>query len=370
MENNNGKGIFYGVIGVATLIVAIIGATFAYFSATTVSKEYVQGAAATASLGVHVDRLTTYSAGEGVSDESKAKFAMIPQLDAGISAAIRGADGTPCIDANGSLVCSIYKITVQNTGSVAVDVSAFLDFYGTSTVTTTGGTTTITEVNQDTSDNDVEVGNNLMNHLKWARLEAPEGLYTTPSSDTANDAGSFTAIDKIKTIPDTMLDYTANGGQYQQVTGGYRTYANHTDPNMYLYAMDVTVPSVSADFTSTERNTWVDLLGTDKTEVWSHDAYRDLIDPTADLVSTVDDATGEVSFVANEDKEKNGIWHLEAYNNNGDTAVFYIVVWISENEQKQNAVDFGQFTGQITFESTGGSGTTSTFTEAYNGGNN
>ena len=25
MENNNGKGIFYGVIGVATLIVAIIG---------------------------------------------------------------------------------------------------------------------------------------------------------------------------------------------------------------------------------------------------------------------------------------------------------------------------------------------------------
>ena len=27
MENNNGKGIFYGVIGVATLVVAIIGAT-------------------------------------------------------------------------------------------------------------------------------------------------------------------------------------------------------------------------------------------------------------------------------------------------------------------------------------------------------
>lgn len=34
MENKNGQGIFYGVIGVATLIVAIIGATFAYFSAS------------------------------------------------------------------------------------------------------------------------------------------------------------------------------------------------------------------------------------------------------------------------------------------------------------------------------------------------
>ena len=34
MENNNGRGIFYGVMGVATLVVAIVGATFAYFTAT------------------------------------------------------------------------------------------------------------------------------------------------------------------------------------------------------------------------------------------------------------------------------------------------------------------------------------------------
>ena len=38
MENNNGRGIFYGVIGVATLVVAIIGATFAYFSASITSN--------------------------------------------------------------------------------------------------------------------------------------------------------------------------------------------------------------------------------------------------------------------------------------------------------------------------------------------
>ena len=35
---NNGRGIFYGVIGVATLVVAIIGATFAYFSAQAGSQ--------------------------------------------------------------------------------------------------------------------------------------------------------------------------------------------------------------------------------------------------------------------------------------------------------------------------------------------
>ena len=35
MEENKSKGIFLGVVGVATLIVAIIGATFAYFVAST-----------------------------------------------------------------------------------------------------------------------------------------------------------------------------------------------------------------------------------------------------------------------------------------------------------------------------------------------
>ena len=38
MENKNGQGIFYGVIGVATLVVAIIGATFAYFSAAVTTN--------------------------------------------------------------------------------------------------------------------------------------------------------------------------------------------------------------------------------------------------------------------------------------------------------------------------------------------
>ena len=50
MENNNGRGIFYGVMGVATLVVAIIGATFAFFSASNVDPNTttVQGQTATA----------------------------------------------------------------------------------------------------------------------------------------------------------------------------------------------------------------------------------------------------------------------------------------------------------------------------------
>lgn len=38
MENKNGRGIFLGVVSVATLVVAIIGATFAFFSASVTSN--------------------------------------------------------------------------------------------------------------------------------------------------------------------------------------------------------------------------------------------------------------------------------------------------------------------------------------------
>ena len=46
MENKKGSGIFLGVVSVATLVVAIIGATFAYFSASVSSNEGAIGATA------------------------------------------------------------------------------------------------------------------------------------------------------------------------------------------------------------------------------------------------------------------------------------------------------------------------------------
>lgn len=39
MDNNKSRGIFLGVLSVATLIVSIIGATFAYFVASANGKE-------------------------------------------------------------------------------------------------------------------------------------------------------------------------------------------------------------------------------------------------------------------------------------------------------------------------------------------
>ena len=90
----------------------------------------------------------------------------------------------------------------------------------------------------------------------------------------------------------------------------------------------------------------------------AHGAYTDLIDPTDDLIAG--------TFAVNTNA-KAGAYHLAANNQVGDTKVFYVVVWISENLEAQNEQDFGTFTGQVTFNSSNGSGATSTFTEAYGG---
>ena len=107
---NNGKGIFYGVIGVATLIVAIIGATFAYFTATADDNNTIQGSAATVKLGLTVQKVSHGNKG------------LVPQLETALSSAMKGVDdaGTgedSCVDANGNTVCQVYKITVNNSGT-------------------------------------------------------------------------------------------------------------------------------------------------------------------------------------------------------------------------------------------------------------
>ena len=212
MENNNGKGIFYGVIGVATLIVAIIGATFAYFTATTRSGQLITGSAATASLDVKVDRLTGYSEGEGAASAAEAKYVMVPQLDVALGEALKGSDVTgnkACIDANGSLVCEIYKIRVANNGSAAISVSGKIDFvaYGALDAgLAVGEDGTQIQASADT----------LMNHLKWARLVDPTTAALTSTTEKtllpvnpSEMTGRYqvAAADAADAIPNSLLRY-------------------------------------------------------------------------------------------------------------------------------------------------------------------
>ncbi|MBQ2873047.1 MAG: hypothetical protein IJE89_03500 [Bacilli bacterium] len=125
---NNGRGIFYGVIGVATLVVAIIGATFAYFSASAGGNETVTAGGATIDLKwsedvtLIQDNLVPVETGfvdenqeEGKLQNTAAQFATYANLDPTKAAT------TWCQDKDGVYnVCSAYSITITNEGTAPI----------------------------------------------------------------------------------------------------------------------------------------------------------------------------------------------------------------------------------------------------------
>lgn len=122
-ENRKGTGVFYAVVGVATLVVAIIGATFAYFSASATNDTDVKGTTASgASLGIAITK---------VSDEATAKN-MIPMLSTDLQKGVTGTDSKSCIDANNNTVCQVYKVTVTNgSGDIGINVKGTMNLTST-----------------------------------------------------------------------------------------------------------------------------------------------------------------------------------------------------------------------------------------------
>lgn len=123
MENNNGKGIFYGVIGVATLVVAIIGATFAYFASAT---NGAAGAAAANSASVkgalEITQQGQYVAPDLIPASNATMLASFAQTgdDSANTGKCRGASAANH-DANYGM-CSYYTFTIANQADVATQV--------------------------------------------------------------------------------------------------------------------------------------------------------------------------------------------------------------------------------------------------------
>ena len=159
MDGNhyNGKGLFYGVIGVATLIVAIIGATFAYFTATQTNDNTITGNAASINFGLDVERAETTDQTNG---------GLIPMSNTMVEKAVSAE--TPCKDDNGNSVCQIYKITLTNQSSA----SMFLDGYVTlSSKTETGKSTDLASAGTT---------------MRWAQVFKSGNTYSTGGTTALN----------------------------------------------------------------------------------------------------------------------------------------------------------------------------------------
>ena len=118
MENKNGSGIFLGVVSVATLVVAIIGATFAFFSASANSANNAIRATATqlADLTLTPNESNKLATNLIPVAAQNAYFKNYPSL------ATNG-----CKDDRGNEICSLYEFTVANPADVAQNISLILN---------------------------------------------------------------------------------------------------------------------------------------------------------------------------------------------------------------------------------------------------
>lgn len=135
MNDNKSRDIFYGVVAIATLIVAIVGATLAYFSISASSDEGAVSAKAavvsinyddTTKVAVQADALIPASLGV------MQYFYELNKEDLGTEIATpkdnpeENVDRNICKDDYGKQVCSIYRFTASvNTGSKLI--KAFLN---------------------------------------------------------------------------------------------------------------------------------------------------------------------------------------------------------------------------------------------------
>lgn len=349
-QKNNGRGIFYGVIGVATLVVAIIGATFAYFTATATNNTAITGNMATVSFGLDVHKVTK------VDEEKKG---MIPMSNGMVEAALtnrsdlssENKDHKICEDDNGNAVCQIYKISITNKGTA----SMLLDGY----VSLTNGSGVATDytdwVNAKTA---VEPDTKPGTSMRWAQVfcngkDNELKSCTTVGTTTTRATGGDLATDW------SAISSTTSGANTEQILKG---------------ASNTVAPAVT-EFTEKGEiaGSQYDIINKNFIRVSDHDAaatgYSRTVDGTSALVfnQQIDPMSGAGTTIADTD---------DSATTYTDAQVYYIVVWLSETgtNQTAGATSDGStaldnvpaepnnfFKGSVTFISAQGSEVTATF---------
>lgn len=125
MEDNNrkGPGVFYAVVGVATLVVAIIGATFAYFSASvTPGDDSDDVTGGTLELSASDLSLTVTRVNKTITDKDHvSSLDLVPtDINGADATSVNGAVAAHC-EADGYTGCHLYKVVASS--NVTVDAA-------------------------------------------------------------------------------------------------------------------------------------------------------------------------------------------------------------------------------------------------------
>ncbi len=322
-QRNNGRGIFYGVIGVATLVVAIIGATFAYFTATAQNNDTISGNMATVKLNLSVAKVTT-------ADEDKG--GMIPMTNGMVEKAVNPTNASAdrvCVDDNGNSVCQIYEVTLKNDSSAG----QFVDGY----VALKGGSGTPTDFTDYVAGAKLKDGTAAADGrgttMRWAQVFKSGAVYSTTGTQVL---GTNADTESVKFT-------TALGG----------TDSVHATSDIKTTFDDATT---SAKGTATIAGNTYDIIGKNYIRVsnhaWAADGAVESYDRNKDITS---------ALVFNHSIAPQG------------EVKYYFVVWLSETGKDQTAGSTEKggsianpdaasfFSGQVAFVSAQGSEVSATF---------
>ena len=190
-DNRRGSGIFLGVVAVATLVVAIIGATFAYFSITAQSDEDAVNLSAyefAATLSVS----PVYPTGTGYNG----LIPLDPDKEIGTNSgkynllyAMNEATNR-CVDSNGYQVCAVYSLTFSNNSNEPMTL--------TGTLRTTANSAAL-----DTNDQP-KAGRTAFTDLKYRMAS---GSLNSLSFDTETSGSDTVTV--VRSVPSTVDDTVA-----------------------------------------------------------------------------------------------------------------------------------------------------------------
>ena len=348
-RNNNGRGIFYGVIGVATLVVAIIGATFAYFTATANAINNITGNMATITFSLDVHKVTT-------ADEVLG--GMIPMSNTMVESAVASKSDEHagevsgettvkpqiCVDDNGNAVCQIYKVIVKNTGSAGVFVDGYISLTGGSKEPTDAGSSATNKTS-----------------MRWAQVfcTGTDNKLTscTTAGTTTTEAGGVLAWSALDGISDTTGHYNT----MILVSNSLGTSAN------YAKLADNITPIASSATFGTGTTTY-DIISTNYIRISDHNSTGE----NATVYSRDADMTSALvlnqNILANAGSTVTTSTGSSANATMVDAKVYYIVVWLSETGTNQTVGATGAaesatnfFRGSVVFNSSQGSEVTATF---------
>ena len=329
MESNekNTKNLVYAIIGVITLVVTVIGATFAYYTSTDTVDNAFTGNMATISFDLKVAK---------VSDVDDVKGGLIPMTNSMIQKAVNNISTNGiCVDDNNNAVCQIYKITVINSSSA----SMFVDGY----VTLTGGSGEPTD--RTTSPTT----------MRWVQVFCTE--------DTDGDLASCTTAG-------TSTARQTNTSGFTWTALGSVTDSQHDTAEI----KDTFSGTGGVTGTATISENSYPVINTNYIRVSEHTAdatYTQTADVTSALVYNQYLAANDGDAKNNEGGDSSDSDKTTADNQSyADSQVLYIAVWLSENGLDQTvgstATDAagnrnGFFSGTVKFVSAQGSEVTSRF---------